>query len=112
MRARGDGGEGDTEEHQSAYDLQLQRQPALQPDAKELRARRPLNKGDCMLACSGSLPEGTNVLATIDHLMRDAISMHSGRHSANVLATIDQLMRDVIGGGQSQSAAIGGHQPQ
>ena len=112
MRARGDGGEGDTEEHQSAYDLQLQRQPALQPDAKELRARRPLNECDCMLACGGSLPEGTNVLATIDHLMRDAISMHSGRHSANVLATIDHLMRDVIGGGQSQSAAIGGHQSQ
>ena len=36
-----------------------------------------------MLACGGSLPEGANVLATIDHLMRDAIS-----------------------GGQSQSAAI------
>ena len=30
-----------------------------------------------MLACGGSLPEGANVLATIDHLMRDAISMHS-----------------------------------
>ena len=63
-----------------------------------------------MLACGGSLPEGANVLATIDHLMRDAIGMHSGRHSANVLATIDQLTRDAIGGGQSQSTAIGGHQ--
>ena len=41
MRTRGDGGEGNTEEHQSPQDLQLQCQPALQPNAKELRACRP-----------------------------------------------------------------------